>query len=59
MTLGFANSGQRKVTRQTTNKVLTPALRMTSELSSNLIQIKEWLSASKCVDCCPKIENHQ
>jgi hypothetical protein len=32
--------GQRKVTRQTINKALTPALRMTFQLNSGLIQIK-------------------
>ena len=40
VTLGFAISGQRKVTRQTINKVLSPTLRMTFQLNSGLIQIK-------------------
>jgi hypothetical protein len=57
ITFGFATSGQRKVTRQTINKALTPALRMTRHLTSSLIQIKESLSASKCVDCRAKMEN--
>jgi hypothetical protein len=39
-TFGFATSGQRKVTRQTINKALRPALRMTLQLNSGLIQIK-------------------
>jgi hypothetical protein len=39
-TFGFATSGQRKVTRQTINKVLKPALRMKFEPNSGLIQIK-------------------
>jgi hypothetical protein len=55
---GLATSGQRKITRQTINKVLRPALRMTFELNSGLLQIKEWLSTSKCVDCQSKMENH-
>jgi hypothetical protein len=41
MTFGLANSGQRKVTRQTINKALKPALRMMFEFNSALIQIKE------------------
>jgi hypothetical protein len=41
ITLGFATSGQRKVTRQTINKALTPALRITAQFNSALIQIKE------------------
>jgi len=39
-TFGFATSGQRKVTRQTINKALRPALRMTIQFNSGLIQIK-------------------
>ena len=37
---GLATSGQRKVTRQTINKALRPALRMTFELNVAPIQIK-------------------
>ena len=37
---GLATSGQRKVTRQTINKAFRPALRMTFQLNSGLIQIK-------------------
>jgi len=37
---GLATSGQRKITRQTINKALTPALRMTFELNSGPFQIK-------------------
>jgi hypothetical protein len=57
--LGLATSGQRKVTRQTINKALNPALRMTLQCNSGPIQIKESLSTSKCVDCRAKMENHQ
>jgi hypothetical protein len=39
-TFGLATAGQRKVTRQTINKVLKLALRMTLELNFGLIQIK-------------------
>jgi hypothetical protein len=59
VTLGFATSGQRKVTRQTINKVLSPTLRILSEFTASLIQIKELVSSSKCVDCGVKIEKHQ
>ena len=59
ITSGFATPGQRNVTRQTINKALMPALRMTPHLNSSLIQIKESLSASKCIDCRAKMENHQ
>jgi len=59
ITFGFATPGQRNVTRQTINKALTPALRMTLHLNSGLIQIKESLSASKWIDCRAKMENHQ
>jgi hypothetical protein len=54
----FATSGQRKVTRQTINKALRPALRMTFQFNSVVIQIKASLSTSKCVDCRSKMENH-
>jgi hypothetical protein len=57
-TFGLAISGQRKVTRQTINKALTPAPRMAFQLNLGLIQIKESLSTSKCVDCRAKMENH-
>jgi hypothetical protein len=40
ITFGLATSGQRKVTRQAINKALRPALRMTFQLNSGLIQIK-------------------
>lgn len=53
-TLGLATSGQRKITRQTLNKALMPALRITSHLNSTPIQIKESLSTSKYVDCWRK-----
>jgi len=43
ITVGLATSGQRKVTRQTINKALTPALRMTFYLSLGLIQSKPQL----------------
>jgi len=39
-TFGLATSGQRKVTRQTINKALTPALRMTFQSNCGPIQIK-------------------
>jgi len=42
-TFGLATSGQRKVTRQTINKALKPALRMTFELNLGLIQSKPQL----------------
>jgi len=58
-TFGLAISGQRKVTRQTINKAVTPALRMTFQLNSGLIQIKESLSTSKCVIAGRKWKNHQ
>jgi hypothetical protein len=57
-TFGLATAGQRKITRQAINKALRPALRMTLQLNSGLIQIKESLSTSKCVDCRSKMENH-
>jgi hypothetical protein len=40
MTFGLATSGQRKVMRQTINKALRPALRMTLQLNLALIQSK-------------------
>jgi hypothetical protein len=43
ITLGLATSGQRKVTRQTINKALTPALRMTFQPNFGLIQSKPQL----------------
>jgi hypothetical protein len=43
ITLGLAISGQTKVTRQTINKALTPALRMTCQFNSGGIQIKPQL----------------
>jgi len=58
ITFGLATSGQRKLMRQTINKALTPTLRMTFQLNFSLIQIKESLSTSKCVDCRAKMENH-
>jgi len=45
-TFGFATSGQGKVTRQTINKALTPALRTTFQLKWGLIEIKACLSIS-------------
>jgi hypothetical protein len=39
-TFGLAISGQRKVTRQTINKVLSPTLRITWEFNAGLIEIK-------------------
>ena len=45
-TFGLATSGQRKVTRQTINKALTPALRMTFELKADRIEIKACFSIS-------------
>jgi hypothetical protein len=36
-TCGLATSGQRKVTRQTTNKALNPPLRMTLQFNLGLI----------------------
>jgi hypothetical protein len=57
-TFGLATAGQRKITRQTINKALRPALRMTPQFNSGLIQIKESLSTFKCVDCRSKMENH-
>jgi hypothetical protein len=41
ITLGFATSGQRKVTRQMINKALMPVLRITTHSNSPLIQIQE------------------
>ena len=58
ITFGLATVGQRKETRQTINKALRPALRITLQLNSDLIQIKESLSTSKCVACRVKMENH-
>src|SRR6266403_5543333 len=58
ITFGLDTSGQRKVTRQTINKALRPALRITFQLNSGLIQIEEWLSTPKCVDCRAKMANH-
>src|SRR5215831_12634027 len=58
-TFGLAASGHRKATRQTINKELNPALRMTFQLNSGVIQIKVSISTSKCVDCQAKMENHQ
>jgi hypothetical protein len=43
---GLATSGQRKVTRQTINKTLRPALRMTFQFKAALIQIKACFSIS-------------
>jgi hypothetical protein len=57
-TLALPTAGQRKVTSKTINKALTPALRMTFELNFGLIQIKEWFSTFKCVDCRAKMANH-
>ena len=37
-TFGLVTSGQRKVTRQTINKALRPALLMTFELNCRLIE---------------------
>jgi hypothetical protein len=39
-TFGLATSGQRKVTRQTINKALTPVLPMTFKLKANRSEIK-------------------
>jgi hypothetical protein len=39
-TFGLATSGQRKVTRQTINKVLSPTLRIALEFNAGLIEIK-------------------
>jgi hypothetical protein len=39
-TFGLATSGQRKVTRQRTNKALMPTLRMTFELNSGPLRSK-------------------
>jgi len=58
ITFAFATSGQRNVMRQTINKALRPALRMTFELNSGLNESKEWLSISKCVDSRAKMANH-
>jgi cell division ATPase FtsA len=43
ITFGLAISGQRNVTRQTINKALKPALRMTFEPNLGLIQSKPQL----------------
>jgi hypothetical protein len=43
-TFGLATSGQRKVTRQTINNALSPALRMTLELKAARIEIKAGFS---------------
>jgi len=59
ITFGLATSAQRKVTRQTINKALKPALRMLLKFTASLIQIKELVSTSKCVSCGVKMENHQ
>jgi hypothetical protein len=59
MTLDLATSGQRKVTKQTLNKTLRPTLCITPQSNSSLIQIKESLSTSKCVDCRIKMEKHR
>jgi hypothetical protein len=45
-TFGLATSGQRKVTRQTINKALSPTLRMTFELKAGRIEIKACFSIS-------------
>jgi len=46
ITFGLATSGQRKVMRQTVNKTLKPALRITLQINSGLIQIKASFSIS-------------
>jgi hypothetical protein len=58
ITFGLATSGQRKVTRQTINKALTPALCITVQLNPSLIQINAALWTSKFIDCQSKMENH-
>jgi hypothetical protein len=45
-TFGLATSGQRKVTRQTINKALSPALRTTFEFKASRIEIKAGFSIS-------------
>ena len=57
ITFDLPTEGQRKVARHTINNAFTAALRITSQFNSGLIQIKESLSTSKCVDCRAKMEN--
>ena len=46
ITFGLATSGQRNATRQTINKALRPALRMTFQVKADRIEIKACFSIS-------------